>query len=52
MCRKLIEELNIEVGLEYMKVYDMVDIVVYVLYIINIGNLVKLEIFELGVNFL
>ncbi|WP_270995000.1 deoxyribonuclease IV [Listeria seeligeri] len=50
--RKPIEELNIEAGLEYMKAHDMADIVVHAPYIINIGNSVKPETFELGVNFL
>ncbi|MBC1885071.1 deoxyribonuclease IV [Listeria seeligeri] len=50
--RKPIEELNIEAGLENMKAHDMADIVVHAPYIINIGNSVKPETFELGVNFL
>lgn len=50
--RKPIEELNIEAGLEHMKAHDMADIVVHAPYIINIGNSVKPETFELGVNFL
>ncbi|MBC2329575.1 deoxyribonuclease IV [Listeria swaminathanii] len=50
--RKPIEELNIEAGLEHMKAHDMADIVVHAPYIINIGNSVKPETFELGVTFL
>ncbi|WP_152656231.1 deoxyribonuclease IV [Oceanobacillus sp. CFH 90083] len=50
--RKPIEELNIEAGLEHMKAHGIADIVVHAPYIINIGNTVKPETFELGVNFL
>ncbi|MCT1903898.1 deoxyribonuclease IV [Oceanobacillus sojae] len=50
--RKPIEELNIEAGLEHMKSNGISDIVVHAPYIINIGNTVKPETFELGVNFL
>lgn len=50
--RKPIEELNIEAGLQHMKENGIADIVVHAPYIINIGNSVKLETFELGVNFL
>ncbi|MFD1066380.1 deoxyribonuclease IV [Oceanobacillus locisalsi] len=50
--RKPIEELNIDAGLEHMKSHGISDIVVHAPYIINIGNTVKPETFELGVNFL
>ncbi|MED1563715.1 endonuclease IV [Alkalihalobacillus alcalophilus ATCC 27647 = CGMCC 1.3604] len=50
--RKPIEELNIEAGLAHMQEHGMSDIVVHAPYIINIGNSVKPETFELGVNFL
>jgi len=50
--RKPIEELNIEAGLEHMSSHGIADIVVHAPYIINIGNTVKPETFELGVNFL
>ncbi|CDQ39637.1 deoxyribonuclease IV [Virgibacillus salexigens] len=50
--RKPIEELNIERGIEHMRENGIGDIVVHAPYIINIGNTVKPETFELGVNFL
>ncbi|WP_010650901.1 deoxyribonuclease IV [Oceanobacillus massiliensis] len=50
--RKPIEELNILAGQEHMKANGIADIVVHAPYIINIGNSVKPETFELGVNFL
>ncbi|EUJ64448.1 deoxyribonuclease IV [Listeria fleischmannii] len=50
--RKPIEELNIEAGLAHMAEHHMQDIVVHAPYIINIGNAVKPETFELGVSFL
>jgi deoxyribonuclease IV len=50
--RKPIEELNIEAGLKHMAENGIADIVVHAPYIINIGNTVKSETFELGVNFL
>ncbi|WP_137657282.1 deoxyribonuclease IV [Listeria newyorkensis] len=50
--RKPIEDLNIEVGLAHMKEHDITDIVVHAPYIINIGNAVKPETFEIGVTFL
>ncbi|EUJ33368.1 endonuclease IV [Listeria floridensis FSL S10-1187] len=50
--RKPIDELNIEAGLAHMKANGMDDIVVHAPYIINIGNAVKPETFELGVSFL
>lgn len=50
--RKPIEELNIEAGTAHMKENGIKEIVVHAPYIINIGNTVKKETFELGVNFL
>ena len=50
--RKKIEELNIEEGWRHMKENGIADIVVHAPYIINIGNTIKPETFELGVNFL
>lgn len=50
--RRPIEELNIEAGLAHMKENSIDEIVVHAPYIINIGNSVKKETFELGVNFL
>lgn len=50
--RKSIEELNIEKGQLHMKEHGMIDIIVHAPYIINIGNTIKPETFELGVNFL
>ena len=50
--RKAIEELNIEAGREHMAENGITDMVVHAPYIINIGNTVKPETFELGVNFL
>ncbi|RYG74715.1 deoxyribonuclease IV [Lentibacillus lipolyticus] len=50
--RKPIEELNIEAGRRHMDANGIVDVVVHAPYIINIGNTVKKETFELGVDFL
>jgi deoxyribonuclease IV len=50
--RKKIEELNIEAGLRHMKEHNIEEIVVHAPYIINIGNTVNPDTFELGVNFL
>ncbi|AYC29595.1 deoxyribonuclease IV [Paenisporosarcina cavernae] len=50
--RKPIEELNIEAGMAHMKENGLSNIVVHAPYIINIGNSVKPETFELGVEFL
>ncbi|GAB2573230.1 deoxyribonuclease IV [Gracilibacillus alcaliphilus] len=50
--RKPIEELNIEAAKEHMKAHGIEDIVVHAPYIINIGNAVKPETFDLGVRFL
>ncbi|MDG5786572.1 deoxyribonuclease IV [Evansella sp. AB-P1] len=50
--RKPIEDLNIEKGMEHMKSNGISNIVVHAPYIINIGNSLKPETFELGVRFL
>ncbi|AIF66817.1 deoxyribonuclease IV [Terribacillus saccharophilus] len=50
--RKAIEELNIEAGRAHMKEHGITDIIVHAPYIINVGNSIKPETFELGVNFL
>lgn len=50
--RKPIEELNIEAGLKHMEENGISDIIVHAPYIINIANTVKLDTFELGVEFL
>lgn len=50
--RKAINELNIEAGREHMEENGIIDVVVHAPYIINIGNTVKPETFDLGVNFL
>ena len=50
--RKEIAALNIEAGWEYVKETGIEEIVVHAPYIINLGNTVKPETFELGVTFL
>lgn len=50
--RKDISELNIEPAWEYMKEHGINEIVVHAPYIINLGNAVKPETFELAVEFL
>lgn len=50
--RKPIEELNIPAGLAHMHEHGIEEIIVHAPYIINIGNSIKPETFELGVNFL
>lgn len=50
--RKPIEDLNIEAGQKHMAEHGMHDIVVHAPYIINIGNSLKPETFQLGVEFL
>jgi deoxyribonuclease IV len=50
--RKPIEDLNIEAGQKHMLENGITDIVVHAPYIINIGNSVKPETFQLGVDFL
>lgn len=50
--RKAISELNIDAGWEYMRQHGIDDIVIHAPYIINLGNTVKSETFELAVEFL
>lgn len=50
--RKEISELNIDPAWEYMKEHGIDEIVVHAPYIINLGNSVKPETFELAVEFL
>ena len=50
--RKDISELNITPAWEYMKMNGIDDIVVHAPYIINLGNTVKPETFNLAVDFL
>ena len=50
--RKELSELNIEPAWEYMKEHGIDEIVVHAPYIINLGNSVKPETFELAVSFL
>ncbi|MDE5716689.1 MAG: deoxyribonuclease IV [Lachnospiraceae bacterium] len=50
--RKEIAALNIEAGWEYAEKAGIEEIVVHAPYIINLGNTVKPETFELGVTFL
>lgn len=50
--RKEIGELNIESAWEYMKEHGIEEFIVHAPYIINLGNSVKPETFELGVEFL
>ena len=50
--RKEISELNINAGWDYMKEHGIEEIVVHAPYIINLGNTVKPETFQLAVDFL
>lgn len=52
--RKPVEELKIEEGIELLKEHniDIEDVVVHAPYIINLGNTVKPEIYQLAVEFL
>ena len=50
--RKSIEDLNIEKGHEAMDKYGLSNLVVHAPYIINIANITKPEVFQLGVDFL
>lgn len=50
--RKEISELNIEPAWAYMKEHNINEIVVHAPYIINLANTVRLETFELAVDFL
>lgn len=50
--RKDVSELNIEAGQAYMKEHGVQDLIIHAPYIINLGNSVKPETFELAVEFL
>ena len=50
--RKDVSELNIEAGQAYMKEHGLKDLIIHAPYIINLGNSVKPETFELAVEFL
>lgn len=50
--RKDVSELNIEEGRAYMKEHGLQDLIIHAPYIINLGNSVKPETFELAVEFL
>lgn len=50
--RKEISELNIGPAWEYMEEHGIEEIIVHAPYIINLGNSIKLETFELAVEFL
>lgn len=50
--RKKIEDLNIEAGKQHMEAHGIGNIVVHAPYIINIGNTIKPNVFNLGVEFL
>lgn len=50
--RKKIEDLNIEAGRKHMELNGIDEIIVHAPYIINIGNSINNDTFELGVNFL
>lgn len=50
--RKDINELNIEPAWEYMRSHGIDEIIVHAPYIINLGNAVKPETFQLAVEFL
>ncbi|MBS5933056.1 MAG: deoxyribonuclease IV [Clostridiales bacterium] len=50
--RKDVSELNIEAGQVYMKKHGLQDLIIHAPYIINLGNSVKPETFELAVDFL
>lgn len=50
--RKKIEDLNIEAGKKHMELNGISEIIVHAPYIINIGNAVNADTFELGVRFL
>ncbi len=50
--RKEISELNIEAGWEYAEAHGIEELVVHAPYIINLGNTLKPETFEIGVEFL
>ena len=47
--RKSIDELNIEAGWEYLNAHGIDEVVIHAPYIINLGNSVKKETFEIAV---
>ena len=49
--RKDISELNIDAAWDYMSAHGIDEIVVHAPYIINLGNTIKPETFELAVEF-
>lgn len=50
--RKDISELNIDAGWAFMKQHGIDDVIIHAPYIINLGNTIKPETFELAVEFL
>lgn len=50
--RKPIEEMNIDIGQQYMTEHNLREIVVHAPYIINLGNTIKSENFGFATNFL
>ena len=50
--RKDVSELNIDAAWDYMSAHGIDEIVVHAPYIINLGNTIKPETFELAVEFL
>lgn len=50
--RKDIKDLNIEAGMKKMQEYGMEDIIVHAPYIINLGNSIKEETYQLATEFL
>ena len=50
--RKAVSELNIDAAWEYLSGHGIEEIVVHAPYIINLGNSIKPETFELAVEFL
>lgn len=50
--RKEVSELNIPAAWEYMKAHNIEEFVVHAPYIINLGNAVKKETYQLAVDFL
>ena len=50
--RKEISELNIDAAWDYMNEHEIYEIIVHAPYIINLGNAVKPETFQLAVEFL
>lgn len=50
--RKDISELNIDKAWEYMKENDIEEIIIHAPYIINLGNTIKPETYEIAEKFL